>query len=172
MSDLTETEIFECLSHNLRLAAEDCELLATTPKRGWIYDRFRKELKLVEGACRQAAAWRGDTRWLPLGMKMEECHQIVGEWLRGVKDETGVRRPIPEGAKHPMFLKLAELLRAAHGEVEKLRTKKTGVVGPILPEMISAHHLPVRHRPVSVMLPDGMIQRPSGLFVPATGVLQ
>lgn len=172
MSDLTEAEIFECLSHNLRAAAEDCELLASSPKKGLIYDRYRKELKLVEGACRQAAAWRGDTRWLPLGMKMEECHQRAGEWLRGVKDESGIRRAIPEGTKHPLFSKLAELLRAAYTQVEKLRTAKTGVVGTILPETISSHHLAVRHRPVSVMLPEGMIQRPSGLFVPATGSLQ
>lgn len=49
----TELEIFDCLSQNLRKSAENCQKLAWDPKRGHIYNDFRKSLKLVEGCCRQ-----------------------------------------------------------------------------------------------------------------------
>jgi hypothetical protein len=154
MGALTEAEIFDCLSDNLRTAIDACELLATTPFKGPVYDQLRKALKLCEGACRQASAWREDTRWLPVGLMMEEAHKRAGEWLRGVKGIDGKRRPIPAGEKHPLFVKLAENLRALLKTVDDLRTKQTGRVGMILPE-------------AGAPIFAGMARRESGLLVPA-----
>lgn len=165
MGALTETEIFSCMADNLRLAAIDCDLLATEPLKGPIYDRFRRELKLVEGCCRQASAWREDTRWLPIGLQMEECHRRAGEWLRGEKMPDGSRRLIPYGQKHPLFLKLAANLRALHMVVEALRTRATGRIGMILPDAMPGPHR--EHRPQRVLIPPGLSQRASGLIVPS-----
>ncbi len=164
MGALTECEIFDCLAENLRLAAQDCELLATEPMKGFIYDRFRKELRLVEGACRQASAWREDTRWLPIGLQMAECHKRAGEWLRGVMQPDGHRVPVAFGQKHPLFLKLAEVLRLLHTQVENLRTQKTARSGMILPDAMPAPFRETRQHTVN--LPAGMAQRSSGLIVP------
>ena len=164
MSALTESEIFDCMAENLRLAAQDCELLATSPAKGFIYDRYRKELKLVEGACRQASAWREDARWLPIGLQMAECHKRAGEWLRGVVQPDGHRAPIPFGQKHPLFLRLSEVLRMLLAQVEALRTQATGRSGMILP---GAAPLPFREtRQHQINLPAGLAQRASGLIVP------
>ena len=164
MSALTEIEIFDCMAENLRLAAQDCELLATEPMKGFIYDRFRKSLKLVEGACRQASVWRQDTRWLPIGVQMSECHKRAGDWLRGVVQPDGHRAPIPFGQKHPLFLKLAEILRALLKQVGSLRTSATGRTGMILPNVAPSPFRETRQH--SVSLPAGLTQRASGLIVP------
>jgi hypothetical protein len=139
---------------NLRTAIDACEKLATAPLKGPVYNQFRAALKLVEGACRQASAWREDTRWLPVGLMMEEAHKRAGEWLRGIKQADGKRRPIPFGEKHPLFVKLAENLRGLLKIVDELRTKATGRVGMILPE-------------AGAPIMAGMARRESGLLVPA-----
>lgn len=135
MSHLTEQEIIACLTENLRLGAENGDKLAAG-ERGPIYLTFRENLRLVEGCCRQMASWRGDTRWLPFGMKVAEAQKRCGDWLR---------------AKEPAwrFSGLAEILRFALGEAKKLETMKTGTIGPILPEMMVA---PTRTqgRPIAV----------------------
>lgn len=141
MAQLTEQEIFDCIGTNAKLAAEHCELLAREKRKGTNYDLLRKELKLIEGACRQAAYFRQDARWLPIGLMMEEAHSRAGEWLRGVRDPiTRNRKKIPEGTLHPLFMKLAENLRALHRQMEDLRTKATGRVGMILPKLQAAPH--------------------------------
>ena len=151
MGAITEQEIFSCMSENLRTAIDACELLAVTPLKGPVYDRLRKALKLVEGSCRQASAWREDTRWLPIGLMMEDCHKRAGEWLRGVRQEDGTRRPIPHGEKHPLFVKLAENLRILLSISDDLRVKKTGIRGMILPQYTG--------------MP--LVRRDSGLVMPA-----
>lgn len=163
MGALTEAEIFDCLGTNFRLAAETCELLATVPKKGPNYRKFREHLKLLEGACRQAAFWRQDARWLQLGLMMEHAHQVAGEWLRGVKQPDGSRRPIPFGEKHPLFMHLAEILRRGHIQAENYRTARTGRVGTILPKP-AAHYRETKPVPVSGI---DFTKRPSGLIVPA-----
>ncbi len=159
MGKLTESEIFDCLSTNFRLAAEDCEKLAVSPRKGPTYVDLRDKLELLEGACRQASVWRQDTRWLAIGMAMAEAHKRAGEWLRGIKIK-GVpgRVKVAPGHMHPLFLKLAENLRLGHRKAEELRTKRTGRVGMILPEMGRA--------PLRDTTPIGW-RRPSGLIIPA-----
>lgn len=158
MGKLTEAEIFDCLSTNFRLAAEDCEKLARSPRKGATYSALRDKLELLEGACRQASVWRQDARWLQIGIGMAEAHKRAGDWLRGIKI-AGVpgRIKVADGHMHPLFLKLAENLRLGHKKAEALRTKRTNRVGMILPAMGRA--------PRPDTSPVGW-RRPSGLIVP------
>jgi hypothetical protein len=158
MGQLTESDIFECLSTNFRLAAEDCEKLARSPRRGQTYAALRDKLELLEGACRQASVWRQDTRWLAIGMAMAEAHKRAHGWLMGVKINGGPRIKIADGHMHPLFVKLAENLRLAHRKAEEIRTKATGKVGMILPTPGRA--------PRRDTVPVGW-RRPSGIIVPA-----
>jgi hypothetical protein len=165
MGALTEPEIFSCLSANFKLAAEHCEDLSKLPRKGPTYLKLRAELKLLEGACRQAAYWRQDARWLRIGLYMEEVHKRAGEWLRGYKLPSGQRVTHREGTIHPLFMKLAENLRAGQQQAERLRERKTGRSGTILPKAMPAPHRDTR--PVQVLMPDGFQKRRSGLIVPS-----
>lgn len=164
MGALTETEIFDCMVTNLRLAIEDSRRLAASSLRGAIYDRFRKELKLIEGCCRQASAWRSDTRWLPLGLMIEQVHAKAGSWLRGVKLPDGTLITFRSGELNPLFTKLAEKLEEMLQGVIMLRDKATGRSGVILPDMVPGPHRDTR--PSRVILPGGMYRTHSGLILP------
>ena len=167
MGALTEVEIFDCMIENLREAAGHARELAISPLRGPAFIALRAELKLVEGACRQAAVWRQDARWYPLGKAMEDCHQQAKEWLRGVIDpETGHRRILPPGVKHPCFVRLAEILDAAMRGMLDLKNRATGRVGMILPAAIEGPHRQTRDA-YGVRLPDGMARLDSGIIVPS-----
>jgi hypothetical protein len=162
MGALTEAEIFDCLTSNLRTAADLAERLAREPKKGPNYLAFRAALRLVEGACKQASVWRQDTRWIAVGDKMAECHRRGGDWLRGVKMASGGRRLLRQGELHPVFVGLASLLRAYAKDVENLRNRKTGRSGMILRQPRAAPHRDTR--PVHV---SGINVLPSGLIVPS-----
>lgn len=140
MAKLTEPEIFDCLETNFRLAAEHCEALAKLPRKGPTYKKLIEELKLIEGTCRQAAVWREDSRWLRLGMMMEEAHKRAGDWLRGIAQPNGGRIPIAEGVKHPLFMKLAENLRAGLALADLTKTAATHIRGAILPTVMPGPH--------------------------------
>ena len=168
MGALTEPEIFDCLAENFKLAGQHCEDLAKLPRKGPTYIKFRAELKLLEGACRQAAYWRQDARWLRIGLYMEEVHKRAGDWLRGYKLPSGQRVTHREGTIHPLFMKLAENLRAGQQQAERLRNRKTGRAGMILPKPMPAPHRDTR--PVQVLLPSAPRERrtPGGLIIPAS----
>lgn len=158
MGQLTENEIFDCLSTNFRLAAEDCEKLAISARTGPIYNSLREKLELLEGACRQASVWRQDTRWLTIGHMMAHAHKVAGDWLRGMPTVPGGPRvKLAAGHRHPLFLKLAENLRAGHKKAEEFKNNRTGRVGMILPAVQAA--------PLRDTTPVGW-RRPSGLIVP------
>lgn len=156
MGILTEPEIFECLVANFRGAAEDCDLLAVSPRKGPAYRRLCERLELIIGACRQAAYWRQDTRWLEIEAYMKEAHVRAGHWLRGVKLPDGQRVVYAAAHQYPLFRKLAEKLRDGLRKAEEFRDKATGRVGIILPELLPA---PTRTegRQVQVMLPSSML---------------
>jgi len=161
MAAPTEKQVLECLTDNCRKAAEYSEQLALSPKRGQIYLKFRECLSLVEGAARQTAYYRGgDARWLTIGLQMAETHKRAGDWLRGVKQPSGGYRPLTEGQKHPLFMKLADNLRKCGKLAEELRTKKTNRIGPILPVM----RQPGSQRDTT---PIGWRKSPGGLLLPA-----
>lgn len=158
MGDLTEVEIFDCIRTNATLAAEHCEQLARMPREGDTYDHLRNELKLIEGACRQASAWRGDTRWLPIGLAMEEAHSRAGEWLRGCK-VGGMRIRLAERHNFECFTALAGNLRALGTNMEKLQHARTGRRGMILPEALPAPHRDTR--------PVGFTRSLGGVLIPS-----
>lgn len=164
MGQLTEAEIFDCLKSNARMAAEDCDRLAVLPRTGPSYKSLCDKLKLVEGACRQAAYWREDTRWLRFGRLMEEVHKAAGNWLRGAKDSQGRLIKLADVHRHQCFTMLAANLRAIIGKVDECQTKATGRLGVILPVVQAAPHRDTR--PVHITVPD-TIRRPSGLILPA-----
>ena len=164
MGALTEVEIFDCLTTNLKLAAELCDDLARIPLRGATYRKYCATLKLIEGACKQASTWREDTRWLPIGRMMAECHQRAGDWLRGFKMPDGTRVKIAEGTLHPCFEKLASTLRGLILVVEKTRHERTNRSGMILPETARAPHRDTR--PVGFRRPDHV--SPGGIILPAS----
>ena len=166
MGKLTEVEIFDCMRSNLRAAASLCEDLARSPVRGPNYSKLRDALKLIEGCCRQASAWREDTRWLNIGMVIAEAHKRAGGWLRGQKID-GVKIKTAESVMQPLFRMLAENLRAIEKLTEQTKTGRTGRVGMILPEML-APPIRTQGRAVTVQLPNGMKKTASGLILPAS----
>ena len=158
MSALSEQEIFQCLSENFKLAAEHCEDLAKLPAKGPTYRKLINELKLIEGACRQAAYWRQDDRWFRIGLYAEQCHQRAGNWLRAF-------------APSVYFLKLAEALRAGHMKAEEFKTKKTGKVGMLLTDINGGGEAPLRKSSISVMLPEPAPKKSKGGIIIPDGVL-
>lgn len=135
MSRLTEKDIFSTLHEVLGEAAQCARNLASEKREGPTYVRFRECLALAEGCCRQAAMWRGDSRWLPIGVKLHELHDRAGSMLRGWKpkgSEVQVQFPLHE--KNQLFIMVADILEAFRkGVVVELQTRKTGVSGVILP---------------------------------------
>lgn len=165
MARLTEVEIFDCLKTNLRLAAQSCDKLAVSPRKGPTYVKLREELRLVEGACRQAAFWRGgDARWLRIGLFMAEAHKRAGGWLRGEKQPDGTRVRVAAAEMHPLFVKLAANLRAAYVKAEEYRTKRTNRIGPILPIVQPPPHRETR--------PVGYQPSPGGVLMPSEAMVQ
>lgn len=126
MGTLTETEIFECLSINLRLASETCIRLANSPLKGSLYKQLRDYLSLIEGSSRQAAAWRADSRWYDIANHAAQAHKLSGDWLR--------KYALNQDYLKKMLLKLAEFLAFSYVLSQSLKSKKTGILGPILPE--------------------------------------
>ncbi len=156
---LSETEVLDCLKSNLRLAAQSCDKLAVSSRKGPTYRQLRDQLRLVEGACRQVAYFRGgDARWLQVGLFMAEAHKRAGDWLRGLKQPDGTRIKVAPGQMHPLFTRLAEVLRSAYSKAEELRTKATNRIGPILPKPGVPPHRDTR--------PAGWNRSPGGLLIP------
>ncbi len=123
--------------------------LAIQPNRirGQRYHRLRKNLLLVEGACRQASMWRGDYRWLMIGQFAAECHKKCGDWLRFK-------------SKGRMFEARAKEMIQMMAIVQMMKDKATGVRGTILPEK-------PKYQPE-----NRMVQVPSGLIMPKGVLLQ
>lgn len=164
MGDLSETEIFDCLASNFRLAAEHCEDLARLPAKGPTYVKFRNELRLIEGAARQAAMWRQDARFLSIGIACAKAHELAGEWLRGVRTRSGARRPLARGEIHPSFMTLSVFLRKCQAKAEDVKTKRTGRPGTILPKVQPGPHRDTR--------PAGWNTTPSGILIPEHATVQ
>jgi hypothetical protein len=140
MAELTERQILDCLHSNLKEGASIARELAAG-KRGDRYPRFRENLNLVYGCCRQIAGWREDTRWGPLGLMVHEARERCRRWLAWKYGP-------------PAFRKLADNLDAMIVLAKNLETKRTGKVGMILPEMLTPDSR-TQGRPVSVILPPG-----------------
>lgn len=144
MSVLTEAEIFDRLTTSLRSAIDLCGKLASEPSQGPTYIKIVEELKLIEGASRQAGHWRQDARWMAFGWEMMRFHQRIGDAIRS-------------HMARDVFTHMQGMMKGALVEAEKLRTAKTGRRGPILPVQRPHHR---DSRPVYVSR--------GGLLVPPT----
>lgn len=164
MSDLTEAEIFDCMRENLALAAEHCDQLAVESLKGEVYEKLRDELEKIEGCCKQAAQWREDMRWWPIGQLMGECHKKAGGWLRGYKID-GETVHLAIGELNMNFVKLADNLRAVIKLVDQTKNGKTGQSGAIIPKPV----LPFmrENRQHRVVLPGGTAISSGGIIIPA-----
>ena len=146
MGALTESEIFACMYENLNLAAQHAVDLAKLPAQGPTYRQFREEMLLVEGCCRQASAWREDTRWLQVGLVIAAALQRTGSWLRGYRVEGQMGKVF---YSRDLYLMLAENLRGIARVIEGLQHNATGRVGMILPELGKV--IRTESRPVQVL---------------------
>lgn len=162
MGALTEAEIFDQMNTSFRSAIELSDKLAKLPLKGLNYDALRKQLKLIEGCCKQANTWREDTRWLTFMQLCADCHKRAGDWLRGIKMPDGGRVRLNEGTLHPAFTMLRDNLIAMHKAAEQMRTARTNRLGMILPDVQAAPHRgtrPVGFRKVSnggIIIPDNV----------------
>ena len=155
MSDLTEPDVILQMKHSLREAGQAALDLSVTSRKGPAYHKLREHLLLVEGCCRQLSVMREDTRWLNIGMAMHKAHELSGGWLRGFKHPiTGKRIAVAFGQKNILFIKLAENLAFLHTGAEEMLTKRTGILGPILPAIPTAERRV--GAPVNVKLPPAM----------------
>lgn len=160
MGALTETEIFDCMYENLQLAAEHARDLALQPAQGPIYRKFREEMLLAEGACRQAGAWREDTRWGNVSLLLADARERTGKWLRGytVKGRMG-KTFYPRD----LYMALAVNLEGIAAAVESLRHGATHQLGMILPEIPNITR--TEGRAVQVMLPQASRVSPGGIIL-------
>lgn len=140
MSDLTEQEVIDRMITSLREAMDASKALAIESRKGANYNKLREHLGLIEGCCKQLAAFREDSRYLNLGLVMEECHKRAGSWLRGYR-ENGVRIMIAPGELNQMFVRLYINLEGILKGVDDMFKAKTGMRGPILPEMVEERRI-------------------------------
>jgi hypothetical protein len=129
---LTEPEVLDRLRTSLAEAIQASKDLAVRSRYGLPYQRLRDHLALIEGCCRQMAAFRGDGTWLPFGIYMAECHKRAGGWLRGYTS-AGIHITYTPGQINQVFVTLAAQLTAIKDAVETKSDAKTGQLGPVLP---------------------------------------
>lgn len=161
MSTLTEAETYDRLSSAIGEARDACKNLAVRSVQGRDYASLRDSLALIEGCCRQMAAFRGDYRWLPVGMQIAECHKRAGSWLRGYEDK-GVQVKWEPGTMNKMFVMLGQVLEQLGVMAEKIRTERTGINGPILPDSMTAS-APRKEGRIALFNPP---KKPTGLILP------
>jgi hypothetical protein len=146
---------------NMRASIQLATDLAYKPGQGPTYSMFRDEMRSAEDCCKQAAVWRQDTRWYPLGNVIAQHAAITGKWLRGYKVEGRLGKTF---YSRDLYLMLAENLGGLLVIMNQLKDDATGRVGPILPEV---HHFSrTQDRPMQVMVP-GEARSPAGILLPA-----
>lgn len=131
VSNLSETDIFDRLRTSLRAAIQHTKDLAFLPAQGPTYLKLIEELKLIEGAARQAQFWRQDMRWGVVANEMEAFHQKIGQAIRSHQ----ARR---------IFLRMAEMMQFFLDRANELQNAKTGRMGAILPKVQPGPHRETR----------------------------
>lgn len=146
VSDLTENEVWDRLRTSLRAAVSDCETLATLPAKGPTYRRMIEHLELIEGAARQIGFFREDMRWMAFAFEMYRFRDRIGEAIRA-------HRP------RAIFTRMAQVIRGALAEADKLKDAKTERRGPILPKAKPGPHratVPVYVRNSGLLVPSSV----------------
>lgn len=119
----SESEILECIRDNFRLASERCEQLGRIGMIPGSWREISRAMDRIEGASRQMAHWRGDTRWLPMVNTMRQCKPRARRWYLTCE----WRR----------FTQLAQVFAQGYVLAENLATRPTGKPGTlILPETV------------------------------------
>ena len=122
----TEHECFERLRDDFRFAGQQCENLTRLGALagGWLEVAYA--IDRIEGACRQMAHLRGDTRWLKLASTYIQTKQI------------GYRLYIQ--CQWEEFKRLSLVFAQGLARMEALATRATGRAGTlILPETMAVH---------------------------------
>lgn len=162
MSRTSEIEIYDRLKESIGEAVEASNNLAVRSEHGRAYVDLRENLLLIEGCCRQLAAFRGDFRWLPIGMAMAECHKRAGGWLRGSIENDGSTTQTNSTVMNRLFVLLSKNLMDFRVLAEKLYTERTNIIGAVLPNSLEAERRegrPAFARPRSkLILPPRMAQ--------------
>lgn len=141
-----EHETLDELRTRLGSAVSYAAALAILPAKGPSYVKLRADLKQIEQLARMIAYNRGDARWLQIGMRMNQVHQITGHLLR-------------KHYPHAYFREIEGWLRQLFQVADSLQHKPTGRVGMILPKP-QAGPTRTQDRPVQVLLPDSMRPQP------------
>lgn len=125
MSGLTEQEIMSKHVQSLKEGKDACQWLAKNADptylapRGRHYGNLKRALNALEGSCRQMAGFRGDTRWLPLGIIYAKAMRLAHrDFLR--QNWLG-------------FRSMEKLFENGLKRMDDLATAKTGKLGVILP---------------------------------------
>lgn len=126
MGNLTETEIFDCLMSNFRMAGENCMKLATCREKGKSLTELRKQLKLIEGSLTQLSRFRLDARWLPIGIQVGKAIDLSSTWIRKYRYKN-------DKFLYELFMGLGEFMAFGYSFTQDLKSQKTGTSGPILP---------------------------------------
>jgi hypothetical protein len=134
---LTDSELIDRHSQALREAHGACQKLARNADptyikpRGELYATLRTALQHLEGTCRQLGAFRGDARWLKLGI-------VYAKTMRGAQSKF-VRQD------WLWFQRLMPLFENGMRSMQDLKDMRTGRLSdsPILPNNPSKWlHLP------------------------------
>lgn len=147
MSDLTEKEILDRHRQSLGEARACCQELGRNDDpdyialRGPHYRKLKAQLALIEGSARQMAAYRGDARWLRIGIFYAKVMRTVQK--KFVKQEWRD------------FRLMMPIFERGLRWMDDLATRKTGTTGLILPArpsdwIIMADEYPALRGPGSV----------------------
>lgn len=127
MAGLNEQECLDRLRQAFGEAVRDCRGMARDPQRGFHYISFMTSMRLLEGACRQVAHCREDTRWMEFANRMMPTVAKAGEWLRAYPVTTD------SNPASMLFNMLADVLEAKLKEADRIQHMATGRTGMILP---------------------------------------
>lgn len=144
MSNLTEQDILQKFDQSFKEARDACEWLAKNQDPMWLaprgiwYRRLKTAMQELEGCARQMAAFRSDTRWLPLGIiygakasRLAQTYFVKMNW-KG-------------------FGELIKLFNHGAYRAKQIAEDKTGVSGMILPKrtdflILPDHRVPTPNR--------------------------
>ncbi len=118
---LTEREIIAKLRDSFRLCGERCEAIARWGAVGARWMEMSGAIDEIEGALRQLAHWRGDTRYLnlvPVYVRTKEVGRLLYLSMRWAE-----------------FRKYGIIFAQGLAQVERLAERPTGQSGPILPTL-------------------------------------
>lgn len=137
------------MGENLLKAADRALQISKQPASGRLFHEMRTALKLAEGAMRQAAHWRSDTRWAKPAVFVAQAHQMARGWLHR-----------PSVASKKLFVMLAQALLQMARDLDRLETMATGQKGIILTPYEAVNPLTrIAHLAAPGTMPSGLLSK-------------